>query len=136
MQKAKRKIVKADTATTTPAAKAAATDKPAKAASKRAVAPAVNGYSAGNITRTASTVAADRTHYGAASSRDEAGRMLASATGKISQLNDLRAYVERFDKNGTTYYRARFIGFGGEREATDMCGQLKKAKMNCLAMQS
>ena len=58
------------------------------------------------------------------------------ATGKISQLNDLRPYVERFDKNGQTYYRARFIGFGGERQATDMCGQLKKAKMSCLAMQS
>jgi D-alanyl-D-alanine carboxypeptidase len=73
---------------------------------------------------------------GAASSQDEAGKMLAKATGKISQLNDLRPYVELFAKDGTTYYRARFIGFGDERAATDMCGQLKKAKMSCLAMQS
>ncbi len=73
---------------------------------------------------------------GAAASQDEAGKMLANATGKVSQLNDLRPYVERFDKNGQTFYRARFIGFGGERAASDMCGQLKKARMSCLAMQS
>jgi D-alanyl-D-alanine carboxypeptidase len=72
---------------------------------------------------------------GAAPTQDGANRLLATATGKIATLNDLRPYVERFDKNGETFYRARFVGFGDEDQASGMCKQLKKAKMSCLAMQ-
>jgi D-alanyl-D-alanine carboxypeptidase len=72
---------------------------------------------------------------GSAPSQEGAKRLLATATGKIATLNDLRPYVERFDKNGQTFYRARFVGFGDEDQASGMCRQLKKAKMSCLAMQ-
>jgi len=72
---------------------------------------------------------------GAAPSPADAKRLLAQATSKVPTLNDLRPYVERFDKGGRTFYRARFVGFGNERAATKMCGQLKQADMSCLAMQ-
>jgi D-alanyl-D-alanine carboxypeptidase len=72
---------------------------------------------------------------GAAPSPADAKRLLARATSKVPTLNDARPYVERFDKDGRTFYRARFIGFGNERAATKMCGQLKRADMSCLAMQ-
>jgi len=73
---------------------------------------------------------------GAAPTQDGATSLLSAATKKVGTLNDLRPYVERFDKDGQTYYRARFIGFGGRGEASDMCDALKKAKLTCLAMQS
>lgn len=73
---------------------------------------------------------------GAAPTEDGANSLLSSASHKVSSLNDVRPYVERFDKNGQTYFRARFIGFGGRGEASTICDQLKKAKMSCLAMQS
>ena len=73
---------------------------------------------------------------GAAPTEDGANSLLANASHKVASLNDLRPYVERFDKNGQTFFRARFIGFGGRNEASTMCDALKKAKMTCLAMQS
>ena len=45
-------------------------------------------------------------------------------------------YVERFEKNGQVFYRARLDGFDGREDAAGLCSQLKKAKMSCLAMQS
>ena len=44
--------------------------------------------------------------------------------------------LQRFDKDGQTFYRARFGGFSDKDAANDMCKQLKQAKMSCLAMQS
>ncbi|MEO8882740.1 MAG: D-alanyl-D-alanine carboxypeptidase [Devosia sp.] len=73
---------------------------------------------------------------GAAPTQDGANSLLDSASGKVATLNDMRPYVERFDKNGQTFFRARFVGFGSRDEASGVCGQLKKAKMSCLAMQS
>jgi D-alanyl-D-alanine carboxypeptidase len=72
---------------------------------------------------------------GSAPTQDGANRLLATATGKIATLNDLRPYVERFDRNGQVFYRARFVGFGDEDQASGMCKRLKKVKMSCLAMQ-
>jgi len=72
---------------------------------------------------------------GAAPSQDGAKSLLDTASGKVATLNDMRPYVERFDKNGQTFFRARFIGFGSRDEASGVCSQLKKAKMSCLAMQ-
>jgi D-alanyl-D-alanine carboxypeptidase len=72
---------------------------------------------------------------GAAPTSDGANTLLSSASDKVATLNDMRPYVERFDKNGQTYYRARFVGFGSRDEASDICGQLKKEKMSCLALQ-
>ena len=73
---------------------------------------------------------------GAGPSEESARAMLADAAGKSGNLGDFRSYVERFEKNGQVFYRARFIGFGGRDDATAMCNQLKQQNMTCLAMQS
>ncbi|MGV8830931.1 MAG: SPOR domain-containing protein [Devosia sp.] len=73
---------------------------------------------------------------GAGPSEDSARAMLADAAGKAGKLDDFRSYVERFEKNGRVFYRARFIGFGGRDDATAMCNQLKQQNLACLAMQS
>jgi D-alanyl-D-alanine carboxypeptidase len=73
---------------------------------------------------------------GAGPSEDSARAMLADAAGKVGTLGDFRSYVERFEKNGQIFFRARFIGFGGRDDATAMCNQLKQQDMSCLAMQS
>lgn len=73
---------------------------------------------------------------GAGPSEDSARAMLADAAGKVGNLGDFRSYVERFEKNGQTFFRARFVGFGGRDDATAMCNQLKQQNLSCLAMQS
>lgn len=73
---------------------------------------------------------------GAGPSEDSARAMLADAAGKVGTLGDFRSYVERFEKNGQTFFRARFIGFGGRDDAAAMCNQLKQQNLSCLAMQS
>jgi len=73
---------------------------------------------------------------GAAPTQDGANQLLANATGRLGALDNFRSYVERFEKNGQTYYRARFGGFGGRDDATSTCNQLKKEKLSCLALQS
>ncbi len=72
---------------------------------------------------------------GAGPSEDSARTMLSDAAGKVGQLSDFRSYVERFEKNGQIFYRARFVGFGGREDATAMCNQLKQQNLSCLAMQ-
>lgn len=72
---------------------------------------------------------------GAGPSEDSARSMLSDAAGKVGGLGDFRSYVERFEKNGQVFYRARFVGFGDRDDATAMCNRLKDANMACLAMQ-
>jgi D-alanyl-D-alanine carboxypeptidase len=72
---------------------------------------------------------------GAAPSEANAQGMLVDAAGKVATLADFRSYVERFEKNGQIFYRARFVGFGGRDAATEMCNQLKQQSLSCLAMQ-
>jgi D-alanyl-D-alanine carboxypeptidase len=104
----------------------AAAEAPAPAAPSPAPTPAVPVAPAGSWI----------VQVGAAPTSDGASRLIAAATDKVDQLGDLRPYVERFDKGGQTYFRARFVGFGSEHAATGMCDKLKKAKLSCLAMQS
>jgi D-alanyl-D-alanine carboxypeptidase len=73
---------------------------------------------------------------GAAPTEDGAHGLIQNATTKIRSLAKLDGFVQRFDKDGQTYFRARFGGFPGQDAANDMCKQLKQAKMSCLAMQS
>jgi len=73
---------------------------------------------------------------GAAPTEDNARALLSDAAVKVGALSDFRSYVERFEKNGQTFYRARFVGFGGRDEAGDMCNRLKQQDLSCLAMQS
>jgi D-alanyl-D-alanine carboxypeptidase len=72
---------------------------------------------------------------GAAPSETGASTLLDSAAAKVGGLEQFRSYVERFEKNGQVFYRARFSGFEGRDAATTMCNALKRAKMSCLAMQ-
>jgi len=73
---------------------------------------------------------------GAAPSENGANTLLSDATGKVGSLQTFSAFVQRFEKDGQTFYRARFGGFSGKDAANDMCKQLKQVKMSCLAMQS
>jgi D-alanyl-D-alanine carboxypeptidase len=73
---------------------------------------------------------------GASPTQDGANGLLDNASGKVKSLKKLQSFVERFEKDGQTYFRARFSGFAGQDAANDMCKQLKQAKMSCLAMQS
>lgn len=72
---------------------------------------------------------------GAGPSEASARAMLSDAAGKVGGLGDFRSYVERFEKNGQVFYRARFVGFGDRDDATTMCNRLKDQKLSCLAMQ-
>lgn len=73
---------------------------------------------------------------GAAPTEAGASSLLNGASSTVSALGSMKSYVERFEKNGQVYFRARFAGFSGREDATAMCNELKKAKMSCLAMQS
>ncbi len=72
---------------------------------------------------------------GAGPSEDSARAMLSEAAGKVGTLGDFRSFVERFEKNGQVFYRARFVGFGNRDDATAMCSRLMAANLACLAMQ-
>lgn len=71
---------------------------------------------------------------GAAPTEGGANTLIKDASSKIG--SGFRPYVERFEKNGQVFFRARLGGFGGREDATGVCNELKKAKMSCLAMQS
>ncbi len=73
---------------------------------------------------------------GAPPSADGAELMLDSATQRISKLADFRSYIERFEKTGQTFFRARFAGFSNREEALAMCEQIREKEMSCLAVQS
>ncbi len=73
---------------------------------------------------------------GAAPTETGAESLLADAAGKVHALSGLKGFVVRFEKDGQTFFRARFGGFEDQGAANDMCKQLKQAKMSCLAMQS
>ena len=73
---------------------------------------------------------------GAAPTEAGATTLLDGAATNVAALGTMKSYVERFEKNGQVFYRARFAGFSGRGDATAMCNELKKAKMSCLAMQS
>ncbi|MEW9808424.1 D-alanyl-D-alanine carboxypeptidase [Mesorhizobium marinum] len=44
-------------------------------------------------------------------------------------------YTMTYDKDGVTYYRARFGGFDSKNAAWNACGALKKKKIDCYAVQ-
>ena len=50
-------------------------------------------------------------------------------------LADASGYTVTFDKDGVTYYRARFGGFGSKTAAWNACTSLKKKKIACYAVQ-
>ncbi|WMT90329.1 serine hydrolase [Pelagibacterium sp. H642] len=72
---------------------------------------------------------------GAADSEDGANQMISEATRTYDQLANLRSYVETFERNGVTYYRARFAGFADRTQARTTCDALAAASINCLTVQ-
>jgi D-alanyl-D-alanine carboxypeptidase len=104
-------------------------EQPVLVAEQQAPAPIAAPQQAAPVSGWAVQIGAPPTEEGAAS-------LLASAAGSVSGLGSFQPYIERFEKNGQVFFRARFVGFGGREDATAMCGELKKAKMSCLAMQS
>jgi len=58
---------------------------------------------------------------------------VAAQGGKV--LAGAEPYTETFDKNGVTYYRARFGGFSGKQAAWKACEGLKRANVACYAVQ-
>jgi D-alanyl-D-alanine carboxypeptidase len=50
-------------------------------------------------------------------------------------LADASSFTVAFDNDGTTYYRARFGGFGSQNAALKACNALKKKKIECYAVQ-
>ena len=73
---------------------------------------------------------------GAAPTEGGANSLISDASSRVGTLGSFRPYIERFEKNGQVFFRARFSGFGGRDDATSVCNEMKKAKMSCLAMQS
>lgn len=73
---------------------------------------------------------------GAAHSQDGAQELLSEASTQVSELGDLRPYIEQISNSGQTFYRARFSGFAGRNEAQQVCNQIKEKNMSCLAVQS
>lgn len=73
---------------------------------------------------------------GAPPSEGAAQNLLLDAKSRIAGLGDFRPYVEKFEKTGQTFFRARFTGFAERAHAISMCEQIKQNNMSCLAVQS
>jgi len=73
----------------------------------------------------------------ASSPSETAARAALALTG--SKAGDVLAsaspFTVPFEKDGTTYYRARFGGFESKSAAWDACGALKKKNIACYAIQ-
>ena len=50
-------------------------------------------------------------------------------------LADASGFTVAFDKDGVTYYRARFGGFGSKNAAWKACDALKRKKISCYAVE-
>jgi D-alanyl-D-alanine carboxypeptidase len=73
---------------------------------------------------------------GAMPSEKNAISQLESARKKLPDvLSSTVNYTETVVKNGTKLYRARFAGFTSKDEAWGACSQLKKIKLDCLALE-
>lgn len=73
---------------------------------------------------------------GAAHSQDDAEILISNAATKIDTLANFRPFIERVEKNGQVFYRARYAGFGDRAQALGLCDRLKQQQVSCLAMQS
>lgn len=70
-------------------------------------------------------------------SRAEATATLeATASRAPNILASASGYTVPFDKDGVTYHRVRFAGFSSKAEAWKACGQLKKQRIGCYAVQN
>ncbi len=73
---------------------------------------------------------------GASPSEAEARGLISKASKSSAGIVTASAgFTTVFEKDGVTYYRARFGGFGSKSEAFSACGALKKRKIDCYAVQ-
>ena len=71
----------------------------------------------------------------ASQSEDEARAALARTNARAAAIvADASSYTVTFDKDGVTYYRARFGGFESKNAAWNACNALKKRKIACYAV--
>jgi D-alanyl-D-alanine carboxypeptidase len=72
---------------------------------------------------------------GATDSEGAAKQLLSSARAAGSKvLASARPFTETINRNGATLYRARFGGFGDQRQAQTACSTLKAASFTCVAV--
>ncbi len=71
---------------------------------------------------------------GAAPSENGANTLLAAAA-EMDEVANMRRYVQRIERNGQVFFRARIAGFGDAEAARAACNDLKKKNMSCLALQ-
>jgi D-alanyl-D-alanine carboxypeptidase len=86
--------------------------------------------------KTASTAAPSGWVVQVASTPSESGAkavLMKAASTAPTVLADASAFTEVFNLKGTTYYRARFGGFGTKDKAWAVCGALKKRDISCYA---
>ena len=64
-------------------------------------------------------------------------RAFLARTNKIAAgiLADASGFTATFHKDGVTYYRARYAGFGSKTAAWNACNALKKKKVDCYAVE-
>ncbi len=70
-------------------------------------------------------------------SKAEAASALKTASQKAAGiLAAADGFTTAFEKDGVTYYRARFGGFGSKAEAWKACASLKRKSIGCYAVQN
>jgi len=99
------------------------------------VGPGIDPGTSGSVSN-AAPVGGWVVQVGATPTEVTAQTLISDAQGRLQTLVDYRGYVERFERTGQTFYRARFTGFSGRDDATAVCEQLKAQDLTCLAMQS
>jgi D-alanyl-D-alanine carboxypeptidase len=73
----------------------------------------------------------------ASSPSEVEARAFLARTNKVAPgiLAEASGFTVTFEKDGVTYYRARYGGFGSKSEAWNACSALKKKKVDCYAVQ-
>ncbi len=127
-------------ATGTEAPGTAAAYAPGEAAAVLSVATPATRMAAVDTQHTASTPSASaerkwQIQIAAATSAQAAMDLLSQARQKVGgPLQDLDTYTEMVTRNGVTFYRARFTGFGTKEEARMACDKLVRQRYDCVLM--
>lgn len=112
----------------------------AVAATDTATTPVVAAYAeqtaAVDPVKTASLPSGWAIQVASSPKQSEAQAFLEKTTKQApSVLANASGFTAAFEKGGTTYYRARFGGFGSKDAAWKACTALKKKKIECYAVQ-
>ncbi len=84
------------------------------------------------VTASLSTNAEWAIQIGSLPSKEQAQTLISKAKNiAYSSLKNVSSHMQRFEKSGRLYYRARFVGFQSKKAAFNACSTLKKANFNC-----